>query len=187
MSGRISIILVTLGVLAGVAEAYPQFQIGRDPTCTGCHVSPAGGGALNENGIAVAETIAWKGGDGNFMYGWKTPSWLALDGDFRGAAGYVNPGVNSAAAYPMQAEVGAIVKAPAGFSLRLVGGLRSPQSGGSVAHVAWSREHYAMWQQNPDSGEGFYVRVGRFMPTFGLRLAEHIVYTQRFGGDPLYF
>jgi hypothetical protein len=44
-----------------------------------------------------------------------------------------------------------------------------------------------MWQQHPDSSEGLYVRVGRFMPVFGLRLAEHIVYTQRFGGDPLYF
>ncbi|CAN5872022.1 hypothetical protein BH11MYX2_BH11MYX2_08630 [soil metagenome] len=181
-----AIALAVLALFAPRADAYPQYQLSRDTTCTGCHVSPAGGGALNENGIAVAETTAWRGGDGSFMYGMSTPSWLKLDGDARGAAGFVDPGVASAAAYPMQAEVGATAGGK-GFSVRLLGGLRSPQVGGSIAQVFWSRAHSVMWQQNPDSAEGLYVRAGRFMPTYGLRLAEHVVYTQRFGGDPLYF
>jgi hypothetical protein len=41
-----------------------------------------------------------------------------------------------------------------------------------------------MWAQDPQ--EGLFVRVGRFMPVFGLRLAEHVDYTRRFGGMPLY-
>ena len=64
MNIRLALALLVLVVLAHRAEAYPQFQVGRDPTCTGCHVSPAGGGALNENGIAVAETTfrsRWRG------------------------------------------------------------------------------------------------------------------------------
>ena len=41
---------VAVAAMAGTAAAYPQFQLSRDQTCTGCHLSPAGGGLLNENG-----------------------------------------------------------------------------------------------------------------------------------------
>jgi hypothetical protein len=50
----------------------------------------------------------------------------------------------------------------------------------------WSREHYLMWQQHPGETEGLYIRAGRFMPVFGLRLAEHPVYTRRYGGTQLF-
>ncbi len=185
----IRIVIIALAIAmatASVAHAYPQYQLSHgDATCTGCHVSPDGGGILNENGQNVAEQTAWKDGNGGWMYGMTKPSWLALGGDVRGAAGFVDPGTASAAAYPMQLEVAASVHAH-GFSLHALGGLRSPQDGGSALHVLWSREHYVMWQSNPDETYGFYVRAGRLMPTFGLRLAEHINYTQKYGGYPLY-
>jgi len=167
------------------AFAYPQYQLNSDKTCTGCHLAPDGGGILNENGINTAEATAWHAGDGNFMYGMSKPSWLDLGGDARAAAGFVYPGTASAAAYPMQAELAASVHW-SGFSFHALGGLRQPQVNGNALHVIWSREHYLMWQSAPESHEGFYIRVGRMMPTFGLRLAEHVVYTQRFGGEPLY-
>jgi hypothetical protein len=176
--------LLVVAALGGVSYAYPQY-LSRDATCTGCHISPDGGGMLNENGLSVAEATAWKDGSSEFMYGMSLPGWLQLDGHVRAAAGYVQPGVPSAAAYPMQAELGARA-AFGSFSINAVGGLRRPQEDGSVAHVLWSREHYLMWQQKPGENTGLYVRAGRLMPTFGLRLAEHVVYTQRFGGRPLY-
>src|SRR5204863_8360747 len=51
---------------------------------------------------------------------------------------------------------------------------------------AWSREHYVMWQQDPETTTGLFVRAGRFMPVFGLRLVEHPTYIRRWGGTPLY-
>ena len=180
------IVAVALMVAARFASAYPQYQLNTDKTCTSCHLSPDGGGILNENGTNVAEANAWRPGNGEFMYGMNRPSWLELGGDARGAAGFVDPGVSSAAAYPMQLEVAASAHLGAGFTLHALGGLRTPQDGGSALHVLWSREHYLMWQSNPESSEGLYIRVGRLMPTYGLRLAEHVVYTQRFGGYPLY-
>jgi len=51
--------------------------------------------------------------------------------------------------------------------------------------LLWSRSHYLEWRQH-DTGEGWYARGGRFMPTYGLRLAEHTAYTRRFGGTPLF-
>ena len=180
-----AIAVAAVTVLAARADAYPQYQLGREMTCTGCHVAPDGGGLLNENGFAVAESTAWKSGNSAFMYGMSKPGWLQLSGEARAAAGFVDPGTASVAAYPMQAEVTASAETR-GVSLHLTGGLRRPQDGGSVAHVVWSREHYLMWRSNPGANDGVYVRAGRFMPTFGLRLAEHVVYTQRYGGRPLY-
>src|SRR5260221_14232625 len=43
-----------------------------------------------------------------------------------------------------------------------------------------------MWQPEPGSDHGLYVRAGRFMPIYGLRLAEHNDYTRRYGQTPLY-
>jgi hypothetical protein len=169
------------------AAAYPQYQLARDQTCTSCHLSPSGGGLLNENGIAVAEATAqWTEGSSAFLYGkLDPPAWLVLGGDARAATGLIqNRGVG-AAAYPMQAEVYASAGGR-GFTLNVTGGLRSPQDGGSLAHVVWSREHYVMWQQHPGQPDGLYVRAGRFMPVYGLRLAEHAIYTERYGGLPLF-
>ena len=90
---------------AARADAYPQYQLSHDATCTGCHLSPAGGGLLNENGLTLAESESWKGTDPAFFYGAKLPSWLQLGGDVRGAAGAVDNGAMGAAGYPMQAEV----------------------------------------------------------------------------------
>jgi len=168
------------------AYAYPQYQLSHDVTCTGCHLSPAGGGLLNENGLTVAENESWKGGKPEFLNGKvELPSWLQLGGDLRGAAGAVNNGVMGGAGYPMQAEV-YVTAGAKGFTVNATGGLRRPNEEAGAIHVLWSREHYLMWQQNPGANEGLYVRAGRFMPVFGLRLAEHIAYTQRFGGYPLY-
>lgn len=183
--GLVALALGALAVTARSAHAYPQYQLARDATCTGCHLSPAGGGLLNENGLGVAEAESWKGTDPTFFYGASLPDWLQMSGDIRGAAGAVGNGALGAAAYPMQAELHASAGAR-GFTLNATGGLRRPQEDGSAVHVAWSREHYLMWQQKPGEVTGLYVRAGRFMPVYGLRLAEHVAYTQRFGGYPLY-
>src|ERR1044072_8368108 len=101
---RIAILVLLASVR--VAAAYPQFQPGRDITCTGCHLSPDGAGLLNENGRTVLEKLAWKEHASEFMYGKvTTPDWLQLGGDFRCASGlFINHGV-SAGAFPMQIDL----------------------------------------------------------------------------------
>jgi hypothetical protein len=181
------LMVAALVVLDRRADAYPQYQLSRDQTCASCHLSPAGGGLLNENGIATAEATAqWTTGSSAFLHGaLDTPGWLVLGGDARAATGLIQDRGPGAAAYPMQAEVYASAGGR-GVTLNATGGLRAPQDGGSVTHVLWSREHYAMWQQNPGAPDGWFVRVGRFLPVYGLRLAEHAIYTERYGGLPLF-
>lgn len=176
-----------VGLLGGVARAYPQFQMSRDKTCTGCHLSPAGGGLLNENGLATAETISQFGTAPEFFYGKvPTPGWLVLGGDLRGASGYVQTPEKLLASFPMQIEVYGNATFGGGLSLYVNAGSRAAEVGNEAATRLWSREHYLMWQQKPGETSGLFVRAGRFMPVFGMRYVEHPIYTRRLGGTPLY-
>src|SRR5262245_49342571 len=176
---------VVLG-LAGRADAYPQFQLSRDATCTGCHLSPAGGNLLSENGVLVSEGISTFGTSGEFFYGKvPTPKWLTLGGDLRGASGFLKTPEKALAAFPMQIELyGAATFGQ--FSLHANFGPRPATLNNEGMTRVWSREHYVMWQQKAGESTGLFARVGRFMPVFGLRWAEHPMYTRRYGGTQLY-
>lgn len=179
--------VATLAGLGGRAQAYPQFQLSRDQTCTGCHFSPAGGGPLTENGLTTAESISQWGTLPEFFYGKvPAPSWLVLGGDLRGASGYIQSPEKLLASFPMQAEVYGRAALGSGLSLYVNVGDRASEVGMESTTFLWSREHYLMWQQRPGETSGLYVRVGRFMPVFGLRLVEHPTYIRRWGGTPLY-
>lgn len=181
------LIIVVLAAAAGRAEAYPQFQLSRDQTCTGCHLAPSGAGLLNENGLTTSETMSQFGTAPEFFYGKvPTPDWLVLGGDLRGGSGYIHAPENLLASFPMQVDLYVHAKLPAGLSLHITGGPRDTELGNEAATHVWSREHYLMWQQNPGETTGLYVRAGRFMPVFGLRLAEHPTYIRRYGGTPLW-
>jgi len=185
------VLLALVGAAAlatsGTAHAYPQFQMSRDQTCTGCHISPAGGGLLNENGLTTAEGISKWGTAPEFFYGKiPLPKWLVVGGDLRGAGGYVQTPEKLVAAFPMQIEAYAEATIGHGFSLHVDVGARASEYGNESKTFAQSREHYLTWQQKPGEATGLFVRAGRFMPVFGLRIAEHPTYTRRWGGTPLY-
>lgn len=172
---------------ASSASAYPQFQLSRDQTCAHCHVSPAGGGLLKENGLETASTMAMLSTAPEFFYDKvPTPSWLQLGGDARTIYGYVRAPQQYLVWLPMQFDVYASATFAKQFRAHVTAGFRPAQYENEAATRVWSREHYLTWQQDPGQNEGLYVRAGRFMPVFGLRLVEHPLYARRFGGTPLY-
>lgn len=179
-------IAIAIGLASGRAEAYPQFELSKDQTCKGCHLSPAGGGVLSENGMTIAEAVSKWGTKPEFMYGAvKLPDWLAVGGDLRYAYGYLQAPQRYLLGFPMQADVYGVASHK-NFSVHLTVGGRPAEKGNEAATRVWSREHYVMYQTDPGGTEGLYARAGRFMPVFGLRLAEHPTYTRRYGGSPLY-
>lgn len=180
-------IALVMAATAGQALAYPQFQLSRDQTCAHCHVSPAGGGLLKENGLETASTMATLSTAPEFFYNKiKTPSWLSLGGDARAIYGYLRTPQQYLVWIPMQAELYASARFAGRFRATVTGGLRPAQEGNELSTRVWSREHFLTWQQNPDDNEGWYVRVGRFMPVFGLRFVEHPLYARRYGGTALF-
>jgi hypothetical protein len=183
---RALIIIVVLAISAGTAAAYPQFQLSRDSVCSGCHISPAGGGMLSENGTNTAEGISALGTNPEFMYGKvPTPEWLQLGGDIRAQGGYLQAPQRYLWAFPMQGDIYAAATKDK-LSLHLTVGLRTAQEGNEAATYIWAREHYVQWQQEAGSREGLFVRAGHLMPVFGLRWVEHPFYVRRFGGTPLF-
>lgn len=181
-----SVVLIILGA-AGRAWAYPQFQLSRDQTCAHCHISPAGGGLLKENGLETASTMAMLSDAPEFFYDKiRTPSWLTLGGDARALYGYMRTPQQYLVWVPMQAELYASAVFANHFRVTVTGGLRPAQEGSEATTRVWSREHFVTWQQKPGENEGLYVRAGRFMPVFGLRFVEHPLYARRYGGTALF-
>jgi hypothetical protein len=177
----------------GTATAYPQWQLTTGAArCNECHYGPGGGGLINNYGRdAIGEQLSTFEGDGALLHGKVSPPpWLAIGGDFRGAFvanGVQDPNGATVAAFPMQADVGARLAMPRGFSLLATVGYRGrtrvpegdvtgQQAQPVTASAFISREHYLMWQ--PES-VGKYVRLGRFYAPFGLRFSEHILYVRR--------
>jgi hypothetical protein len=178
---RLAIMLVALVALAGVAHAYPQYQMSKEQSCGACHLSPVGGGLLNGYGELTAEEESQWGGDPAFLHGAiELPDWLALGGDIRFAAGPHERGAGIGfAAIPMQSELYvSVARGP--VSAFAMGGITIE----GESFKPWSREHYVMWKQS--EGEGFYARAGRFMPVVGLRFPEHPFLIRRYGGTPLF-
>ncbi len=194
-----AVVIAAIALASARAWAYPQYQLSKDETCASCHLSPAGGGLLSENGLAQAETLSQWGTAPEFLNGAiGTPSWLVLGGDIRGAAGYAQREPTGALVYfPMQADLYAAAYAHQ-LSLHVTAGLQDPAIADgpcpgppNYCGYKWptlfgSREHYAMWQQREGETTGLFVRAGRFMPVYGLRFAEHPAYDRQYGGTPLY-
>jgi hypothetical protein len=172
---------LALGLAAGRASGYPQFQLslGED-RCSACHLSPAGGGLINDYGRDAAGSAISRGGDGRLLHGlWSAPGWLALGGDVRLAVGdHRVAGRNQLLAFPMQADLYAHVQTGSwsvSFTAGVRGAARSPTP--PLTERLASREHYAMYERGD-----YAVRAGRFFPVFGLRLADHTAYVRRFLG-----
>ena len=186
-------LLAVFSVMEGTAEAYPQWQLSSGSArCNECHYAPAGGGLITNYGRdAIGTELSTFEGDGALLHGKVSPpSWLSLGGDLRGAFvanGVQDPNGTTVAAFPMQADVGARVAIPRGFSVLATVGYRGQtrdqdadvtgqEFQASTASKFISREHYAMWQ--PEA-IGTYVRLGRFYAPFGLRFSEHTIYVRR--------
>ena len=192
----LAVLLAGVGLLVaaeGSAVAYPQWQLTSGSVrCNECHYNPGGGGMITSYGRdAVGDQLSTFDGDGTLLHGAVTPPrWLAVGADLRGAfvaQGVQDPNGTTVAAFPMQADVGARVAIPNGFSIMATAGVRGITRDPNVdatgqafqpvsASRFISREHYVMWQPEV---QGKYVRMGRYYAPYGLRFSEHVLYIRR--------
>ena len=186
-------LVTVLGALAllGAARpagATPRFAARNGAPCALCHVNPSGGGLRTVYGRTVFErqrlTSPWLarafGEDRSTMtVDPRIGSAIAVGSDLR--AGYLYGRAEDGSTpldsfFLMQADL--YVAAELGrhatlyadygawggfeaFAL-LTHNLREPASGGGLAEGGWS----------------VYLKMGRFLPTYGLRLEEHSTYTR---------
>jgi hypothetical protein len=192
--------LLTVGFLAlGVrgALAEPMFLSKQYTRCTPCHYSPTGGGLLTPYGrsltrrelsttgpgpaavpasgaagaqpAAAADTTP---GEESFLWGALGNSLgpLQLGFDTRPAHLHFSfPGGSAGQNILFNADLLAAYQTNGWTLYGEIG--REPKNGG------WTVNSYEYWAAHQSSG-GFGIRVGRFLPAYGVRLADHTAFNR---------
>ena len=181
--GRI-FILSALGVAVGVSQvaAEPIFLSRQYTRCTNCHFSPTGGGLLTPYGRSLSReelsTFGASHGTGSasreqeFLFGalGKGLGPVSVGIDLLPAhLSFDSAGYSSSRDFLMNAALAAAMQYRKWTFYAQVG--RQPR--GEDARVT-SFEHWASYQ----SDKGLGVRVGRFLPAYGVRLADHTAFTR---------
>lgn len=166
--------------LAAPAVALPRFAARVGADCSLCHVSPSGGGVRTRYGSQVFQRLALpldlgEASDDHLDFSGQVTDWLTVGGDLRGVYLYSATHAEGATPAPeavstfflMQADLYAAAQLHEQLSLVLDLGAYS----GFEAYLWWSLDRTAT---TFDLG----VRLGHFMPSFGLRDVNHDLYTR---------
>lgn len=171
-----------LGLLAAPAAAEPAFLSRQYARCTNCHYSPTGGGLLTPYGRSLSReelsTFGRSGGaspsgrEHEFLYGASGDALrpVSLGIDLRPAHLNVDAfGSTTTRTFLMNAELAAGLQ-HGGWTFY---GSVSRQPVGDDSRVA-SFEHWISYQ----TARGLGVRAGRFLPAYGVKLADHTSYNR---------
>ena len=174
------IMVATAVAGAGTAHAYPEFQLATgNGRCSLCHISPTGGGLINDYGRSESSaSVSQFGGNGDFLYGvYKEPEWVKLGVDLR-AAFLAKQQVDDPEYYlfPMQGDTYAWFRAGAFSLYTSVGPQANVRESDLAKHPFGAREYWLMWRPKTT---GYYARAGRFLMPFGLRSPDHRMYVRR--------
>lgn len=161
---RLSLLLLMVGFFATPAEAYPEFVRHGYFSCTSCHVSPGGGGALTEYGRGFeAEKLATfvRKDEELPLHGLvgPTPPWLVVGGNMRQIQTVTESARSRDGRYiPMQRDLEACVHPGPVFV---------------CATEDFQDKRTRRASVRGDIGENFTLRAGRFLPRYGLMIANH--------------
>jgi hypothetical protein len=158
--------LITL--LLQIAFAIPRFALENGTGCAACHVSPTGGGMRNDygNNVVALDELPLKRWQKSGSEDWDgfITDLLMIGGDFRiqGLSYSDTDSTTKSVVFPMQADVHTNLKINKKASLysRI----------GVVSRSSISMNYWLHLENLPYSS---WMRVGRFMPNYGLRLADH--------------
>jgi hypothetical protein len=191
--------LLAATVLASTAWAEPTFLAKQYTRCTACHYSPTGGGLLTPYGRLLSHReLSTTGGtatapesgaqdDPNgeqaFLYGLlgSTLGPVHLGIETRPSRLRVDyPGGHQDMNLLMNADLIAAVQKDGWTAYGTVG--REPpnsavRDGRTLPDAAFiSYEHWISYQ----TAQGWGIRAGRFLPAYGVRLADHTAYTRSY-------
>lgn len=179
---RVLLIGLALGAAASGASAEPAFLSRQYTRCTTCHFSPTGGGLLTPYGRSLARNELSTTGAGHDAATGAPPAG-ALASLLDNRIGPVSVGVDVRPAHlDVRFEGGRmkrdllmtadIIAAYHANDWTVYGELgREPRSSGAKI------DSYEYWvARQPAKGIG--VRVGRFLPAYGVRFADHTAFTR---------
>lgn len=154
------------------ARAYPEMVRHHYVNCNSCHVSPNGGGLLNEYGRGMSAEVlsTWSyENEALFLHGavkpGKLPAALNIGGDVRALQVHrETKAVREGRYILMQAQV------EAGVTAGPFTGVMAFGQANQENHIeAGVPRFYLM----ANATENLQLRVGRFLPAFGINLPQH--------------
>lgn len=198
---RALILALACMVLIGPARAsaYPWMIRHGYSACTPCHLDPSGAGPLTNYGRLVGDatlssqlrpTSDEPRAASQFLFGLvRTPDWLLLGGDVRGALLRVkSPGApTTRRSILMQADLEASVVAGRFTASATVGYAHEGALGAAVTRSSQdnfiSRQHWLGLYLDQDSTA--MLRVGRMNLPFGIRSIEHTLWARALTGTDI--
>ena len=178
--------LVLLG--SSVADAEPMFLSKQYTRCTSCHYSATGGGLLTPYGRSLSNReLSTTGGDksqpaaptSDMPSGEEAFLWGAL-GDRLGPVqlgidmrpSHLNTSVSS-----FSSHLDFFMNADLLGAYRVHGWTFCGEIGRKPLLPGWKIDSYEYWI-GYQSDNGFGVRVGRFLPAYGIRFADHTAFSR---------
>lgn len=171
--------------LAAEASAEPMFLSRQYTRCTTCHYSPTGGGLLTPYGRSLTQELSTTGsgqpadvpghgGEQDFLWGrlGSHTGPLDLGIDIRPAHLNVNSsGFGTSEDFLMNADLVAAIRTNGWTFYGEIGREPVPRPvGPKIAS-------YEYWVGH-ESDHGFGFRLGRFLPAYGIRVADHTAFTR---------
>jgi hypothetical protein len=182
MSGRAILASCALGLVSAAAAAEPIFLSRQYTRCTNCHYSPTGGGLLTPYGRSLSReelstfgrsrASGSPGREQEFLFGALGDALrpVSVGVDLRPShLDIEEPDFDATRDFLMNAELVAAVQQGGWTFYGSVG--RQPR--GDDARVA-SFEHWVSYK----TGRGLGIRAGRFLPAYGVKLADHTSLTR---------
>jgi hypothetical protein len=169
-------------IFSSSSFAFPEMVRHAYVNCNSCHVSQTGGGILTEYGRELSKELlsTWKNKDENskeqnFAYDLVSiPKWLNMGGDVRSVYVYKDDKLaTQGRLILMQADLEAAATYKK-FTFDLTGGYQSPKSANTFSDYLISRRHFLNYAASDVSN----VRVGRFIPAFGINTPDHVSLTR---------
>lgn len=177
---RYTLLFLILALYSWKAQAFPELIRYQYNNCTACHVAPSGGGLLTSYGRSLSSEVLSTWGsekEAGFLHGMvdreSLEQWLLVGGDIRGVQVHKENSV---------LKTGRFIKMQADLSLGL-----SREKWALVTSIgelyeddwnSYSTSYYGMLKPNDELS----LRVGRFMPQYGVYSKDHIAFVRSFLG-----
>lgn len=181
------VILLVIAFINLKAFAFPEMIKHGYVNCTACHVSPSGGGLLNQYGrnlsAELISTWSQKNEEG-ILHGSvdtkKIDDWLAIGGDYRGVQVHTDTtdlsGTNTVSGrwINMQAGFEVGILQPNWAVVAFIGEYNSTDRNHKNEILLNSPRYYALLKPTDEIA----IKVGHFQPNFGLNLPDHFLSTR---------
>lgn len=185
-------VLLLLLVSGSTSWAFPDMVRHGYVHCISCHTNQVGGGLLNEYGRSLSKEVLSQltlggrpvaEGDEAFLYGTvKMPKRLLLGGDIRLLQVFTETKEASKGRFlVMQVDLDSSYDVTSRLRAFLSLGRVEPQTSDPTAqdYIASPRHGLELLFSDPEAVNRWALRLGRFMPAFGIGFAEHTFVTRR--------